>query len=140
MAMAACLSHELAASELYRRNEDRVRNRRTLIPALRRLTVTRLTSEWIELLGAVGVPCGPVNDLGEVFSDPPVIARGLKIQLPHSLGSAPGVASPIRLSKTPVEYRSAPPLLGEHTQTVLQTVLGLDDEAVDNLREKRIIR
>lgn len=133
-------AEQLATDDQYRRNEDRVKNRRTLIPLLRRLTVTRTTSEWIGLLSSVGVPCGPVNDLGGVFADPQVIARELQIHIPHSLGTAPGVASPMRLSKTPVEYRSAAPLLGEHTRSVLEAVLGLDEKAQEGLRNKGIIK
>ncbi|MCI0151416.1 CoA transferase [Paraburkholderia sediminicola] len=133
-------AEQLATDDQYRRNEDRVKNRRTLIPLLRRLTVTRTTSEWIGLLSSVGVPCGPVNDFGGVFADPQVIARELQIHIPHSLGTAPGVASPMRLSKTPVEYRSAAPLLGEHTRSVLEAVLGLDEKAQEGLRNKGIIK
>ncbi|PAV93878.1 hypothetical protein WR25_21308 [Diploscapter pachys] len=70
-----------------------------------------------------------------MFQDPQVLARGLAVNVPHPLaGSVPQVASPIRLSETPVEYRHAPPLLGEHTEAVLMDVLGLSGEAVQSLR------
>ncbi|MDL2425144.1 CoA transferase, partial [Pseudomonas sp. BAgro211] len=82
------------------------------------------------LLEQASVPCGPINDLAQVFADPQVIARGLRVDLPHPLaGSVPQVASPIRLSETPVEYRNAPPTLGQHTQEILEGVLGLDQAA-----------
>jgi crotonobetainyl-CoA:carnitine CoA-transferase CaiB-like acyl-CoA transferase len=71
------------------------------------------------------VPCGPINRLDAVFADPQVVARGLCVALPHPLaGTVPGVANPVRLSATPVVYRSAPPLLGQHTDEVLADWLG----------------
>lgn len=130
---------ELAVDERYRKNVDRVRNRSALISTLRRLTVQRTTKAWIEVLAAVGVPCGPVNDIKNVFADEQVIARGLKVDLPHTLGVAPGVASPMRLSATPVEYRAGPPILGEHTTSVLEG-LGIDAGELARLRGNGIIK
>ncbi|MNJ75901.1 Formyl-coenzyme A transferase [compost metagenome] len=86
------------------------------------------------------MPCGPINDLAQMFQDPQVVARGLAVSIAHPLaGSVPQVASPIRLSETPVEYRRAPPLLGEHTEAVLSDVLGLDAEAVHRLRSAGVL-
>ncbi|MNG12027.1 Succinyl-CoA:(R)-benzylsuccinate CoA-transferase subunit BbsF [compost metagenome] len=86
------------------------------------------------------MPCGPINDLAQMFEDPQVKARGLAIELPHALaGMVPQVASPIRLSETPVEYRSAPPLLGEHTLEVLQRVLGLEAGTVSALKASGVL-
>ncbi len=100
-------------------------NRAVLIPLLRQATVMRTTREWIERLEAAGVPCGPINRLDEVFADPQVVARGLRVDLPHPVaGTVPGVANPIRLSASPVAYRTAPPLLGQHTDEVLRDWLG----------------
>ncbi|MNE98098.1 Succinyl-CoA:(R)-benzylsuccinate CoA-transferase subunit BbsF [compost metagenome] len=100
----------------------------------------KTTAEWVLQLEQAGVPCGPINDLAQMFTDPQVKARGLAIEMPHSLaGSVPQVASPIRLSKTPVEYRNAPPLLGEHTQEVLQRVLGLGAGAVAAFKESGVL-
>jgi len=111
-------------------NAARVRHRAELIPLLRQATVMRTTREWIAALEAAGVPCGPINGLAEVFDDPQVIARGLRIDLPHPVaGTVPGVANPIRLSATPVAYDRAPPVLGEHTAEVLRDWLGLGDGA-----------
>ncbi|QCI10095.1 CoA transferase [Pseudomonas putida] len=116
-------------------NKQRVANRAELIPLIRQATVFKTTAEWVHQLEAAGVPCGPINDLAQMFQDPQVLARGLAVSMPHALaGSVPQVASPIRLSETPVEYRQAPPLLGEHTEVVLTEVLGLDAEAVQRLR------
>ncbi|MNP75067.1 Formyl-coenzyme A transferase [compost metagenome] len=86
------------------------------------------------------MPCGPINDLAQMFQDPQVLARGLAVSMPHALGgSVPQVASPIRLSETPVEYRRAPPLLGEHTEAVLGDVLGLDGDALGRLRSAGVL-
>ena len=121
-------------------NKQRVANRAVLVPLIRQATVFKTTAEWVSQLEAVGVPCGPINDLAQVFADPQVQARGLAMQLPHALaGLVPQVASPIRLSGTPVEYRNAPPLLGEHTQEILERVLGLDSVAVEALREAGVL-
>ncbi len=112
-------------------------HRAELIPLIRQVTVFKTTAQWVSGLEAAGVPCGPVNDLAQVFADPHVVARGLAIELPHALaGRVPQVASPIRLSETPVEYTRAPPLLGEHTAQVLpQALLGIGEEEITLLRE-----
>ncbi|MEE4890971.1 CaiB/BaiF CoA-transferase family protein [Pseudomonas alliivorans] len=116
-------------------NKLRVANRGELIPLIRQATVFKTTAQWVDELEAAGVPCGPVNDLAQVFADPQVLARGLAIELPHALGGRVAqVASPIRLSETPVEYRRAPPLLGEHTSEVLQALLGMSEDEVVALK------
>ena len=121
-------------------NKARVANREVLIPLIRQVTVFKTTAEWIATLEQAGVPCGPINNLAEVFADAQVQARGLRIDMPNSLGgSTPQVASPLRLSATPVEYRNAPPLLGEHTDTVLQRLLQLSAEQIAGLRHKAVL-
>lgn len=121
-------------------NKQRVAHRAELIPLIRQATVFKTTIEWVSALECAGVPCGPINDVAQVFADPHVQARKLRLDLPHALGgSVPQVASPIRLSMTPVEYRRAPPLLGEHTLEVLTGVLGLSDEHVMALREAGVL-
>ncbi|KYZ84773.1 CoA-transferase [Alcanivorax sp. KX64203] len=130
---------EWAADDRYATNRARVDNRDTLIPLMRQTTVMRTTREWIEVLEQAGVPCGPVNSIADVFQDPHVQARGMQLEMPHpSLGTVPQVASPLRLSASPVEYRTAPPLLGEHTDEVLAQTLGLSAEAIQRLRAERI--
>nr|WP_282706318.1 CaiB/BaiF CoA-transferase family protein [Pseudomonas syringae] len=121
-------------------NKLRVAHRAELIPLIRQVTVFKTTAQWVSELEAAGVPCGPVNDLAQVFADPHVVARGLAIELPHVLaGRVPQVASPIRLSETPVEYTRAPPLLGEHTAQVLQALLGIGEEEITVLREAGVL-
>ena len=103
-----------------------MKHRAELIVLLRQTTVMRTTHDWIVALEAAGVPCGPINRLDEVFADPQVIARQLRIDLPHAVaGTVPGVANPIRLSASPVAYDRGPPVLGEHTAQVLQQWLGV---------------
>ncbi len=106
-------------------NAARVENRAVLVPLLRQTTVHRSTDQWIADLEAANVPCGPINTLAQVFADPQVQARGLRVDLPHPVtGTAPAVASPLRFSKTPVQYRSAAPALGADTEAVLATLAG----------------
>ncbi|WP_439887018.1 CaiB/BaiF CoA transferase family protein [Pseudomonas sp. MBLB4123] len=130
----------LADDPRFSTNQARVAHRAELIPLIRQATVFKTTAEWIAQLEAAGVPCGPINDLAQVFADPQVQARGLRVELLHPLaGRVPQVASPIRLSATPVQYRNAPPLLGEHSEQVLQRWLGLDAEQVAALRRAGVV-
>ncbi len=104
-------------------NAARVAHRSELVPLLRQVTSQRSTAEWISALEAANVPCGPINTLEQVFADPHVRARGLQVNVPHpTVGSTPSVASPLRLSKTPVVYRRAAPGLGADTQRVLHAL------------------
>ncbi|WP_153774195.1 CaiB/BaiF CoA-transferase family protein [Pseudomonas sp. MNR3A] len=131
---------EWADDPRFATNKQRVAHRAELIPLIRQATVFKTTAEWVAELERAGVPCGPINDLAQMFQNPQVVARGLKVDVPHPLaGSVPQVASPIRLSETPVEYRRAPPLLGEHTEAVLRDVLGLDAGAVQVLRSAGVL-
>src|SRR6266508_493248 len=131
---------ELAADPRYAAMPDRIRNRSELIPLIREIMGRRVSKDWIEQLGAANVPCGPINNYKEVFDDPQVRHRGLKIEIPHSTGvPCPTVASPMRFSETPVEYKLPPPLLGEHTREVLGDLLGMRREELDRLAAKKII-
>ncbi|ENA29342.1 MULTISPECIES: CaiB/BaiF CoA transferase family protein [Pseudomonas] len=121
-------------------NQARVVHRMELVPLIRQVTVFRRTEEWIALLEAVGVPCGPINSVAQVFADKQVAARSLVFTMAHPLGqTVPQVASPIRLSRTPVEYRRPPPLLGEHTEQVLRYLLGHGDARVNAWRQAGIV-
>ncbi|MGZ5239201.1 MAG: CaiB/BaiF CoA transferase family protein [Caldimonas sp.] len=118
----------------------RVENRQLLVPMLRVETARRTTHEWIVLLEAAGVPCGPINNIAQVFEDPQIVARGMKIAMTHPLaGEIPLVASPIRMSETPPAYTLPPPRLGEHTRAVLGSVLALDEAACDRLAADGVI-
>nr|MDP2190307.1 CaiB/BaiF CoA-transferase family protein [Rhodoferax sp.] len=129
-----------AEDPCFKTNAARVEHRTALIPLMRQVTVGRTTHDWITLLENVGVPCGPINTLADVFADPQVQARGMKIEMTHPVaGIIPLVASPIRLSDTPVQYRSAPPQLGQDTHQVLREVLGLSEGAIDDLSKQGVL-
>jgi len=120
-------------------NAARVKNRSALIPLLRQATVMKTTAEWIALLENAAVPCGPINDLAGVFADPQVRHRGLHVEMPHAAGgNAPQVGNPIRFSATPIDYRLAPPLLGQDTDAVLRE-LGRDAADIAALRAAGVI-
>jgi crotonobetainyl-CoA:carnitine CoA-transferase CaiB-like acyl-CoA transferase len=130
----------LAADPGYRTNADRVARRGELVEAVATLMRGRTTRQWLDLLGAAEVPCGPINDLAQVFDDPQVRHRGLRLDLPHALaGSAPGVRNPVRFSRSAVEYERAPPTLGADTAAVLEARLGLDAAAVAELAARGVI-
>jgi len=136
---AAKLDH-LAADPRFVTNAGRVDNREAIIDLLKPVLAARATADWIALLEAANVPCGPINTVGQVFADPQAIARGLTISMAHAAaGPVDLVASPVRLTKTPPEYRSAPPLLGQHTDDVLNGVLGLSPEEIKKLRSDGVV-
>jgi crotonobetainyl-CoA:carnitine CoA-transferase CaiB-like acyl-CoA transferase len=111
---------DLAADPRYARNADRVRHRAALVPLLADLLKQRTRADWLAALEAAKVPCGPINDLAEVFADPQVQARCMTTTWAHPLaGAVELVSSPLKLSATPVTARRAPPLLGQHTDEVL---------------------
>jgi crotonobetainyl-CoA:carnitine CoA-transferase CaiB-like acyl-CoA transferase len=125
---------DLPADPRFTLNRDRVKHREILVPVIADIIKTRTTRAWIEVLEAAAVPCGPINAIAEVFEEPQAKARGLRNELPHgSGGTVPGVASPLRFSKTPVNDKVAPPLLGEHTRDVLTRVLEMAPEEVEAL-------
>jgi crotonobetainyl-CoA:carnitine CoA-transferase CaiB-like acyl-CoA transferase len=106
-------------------NAARVAHRDALIALLRSVTRLRTTAEWIALLEQAAVPCGPINRVDQVFADPHAVARGLRVDLPHpAAGRVSTVACPIRLSRSPVQYRRAPPMLAQHQREVLRDWLG----------------
>lgn len=131
---------ELASDIRYLTNTKRIENRETLIPQLKNIFVTRTMDEWISLIEPEGVPCGPINNLAQVFEHPQVIHRGMRIDLPHHLaGSSPLVANPIKYSATPIQYLKAPPTLGQHTKEILQRLAGMSELEIDDLKKSRVI-
>ncbi len=134
--LAAALGHPAWATDpAATTNAARVANRATLVPAIAAITRTRSTAAWIATLEAAGVPCGPINTLADVFADSQVQSRGTQVSMTHASGAEISlVANPIRMSETPVSYRSPPPLLGEHTEVVLAERLGLSGDDLAKLR------
>jgi crotonobetainyl-CoA:carnitine CoA-transferase CaiB-like acyl-CoA transferase len=131
---------ELAADARFRNNSDRVRYRDLLVPQVAAIMKQKSSAEWLVDLNAEGIPCGPINDIEQVFADPQVQHRGLQLELDHpDAGKVASVANPIRMSSTPVQYDRAPPLLGQHTDEVLQRLLGLDAQEVSRLQQDNVI-
>ena len=131
---------DLATDERFATNRARVGNRAVLGPILNEIIAAKPRAFWLEELERVGVPCGPINNLEQVFDDNHVQARGARQEVEHSVGgSIPTVANPIRFSESPIEYDQPPPLLGQHTDDVLAEMLGLDTAAIDRLRAANII-
>ena len=131
---------EWASDERFSTNPQRVKHRSELIALIHGMTVRRTTDEWVAAMEAAGVPCGPINTLDRVFADPQVQARGTRIEMPHPLSKDVAlVANPIRLSESPVQYRRAPPTLGQHTEEVLSDWLAASATEIDGLRAKKAI-
>jgi formyl-CoA transferase len=121
-------------------NRSRLANRDALVAIIAEAMKKRTTQEWMALLEAEAVPCGPINTIDQVFADPQVIARGLRFDLPHPVaGTVPQVANPIRFSRSAIAYAAAPPLLGQHTGEVLGGILGMTAEQVAALKERGVV-
>ena len=119
---------ELSQDDRFRSNPARVRNRTELIPILEKLFADKPVAEWMTRLHAEAVPVGPINDLAQVFADPHVQDREMKVTVEHPVaGPTPLVANPIRFSETKIEYNAPPPLLAQHTDDILERLLGLSD-------------
>ena len=130
----------LAADPRFETNGKRVENRTQLVPLLNDVFARRTTHEWVGALEAAGVPNGPINNIEQVFEEPQVIARGMKIELDHPLaGKVTLVASPIRFSGTPLEFKAPPPTLGEHTDDILRGLLGMSDAEIARLRADGVV-
>lgn len=133
---------ELSADARFSTNGGRVTNRDILIPLLEQIFLRKETTEWLNELDALSIGCGPINDVEQVFADPHVRERRMVVNMPHEAlagGEIPVVASPIRLSETPVSYRHAPPVLGADTEQVLKELLGLDKAVLKRLAKKNVI-
>jgi crotonobetainyl-CoA:carnitine CoA-transferase CaiB-like acyl-CoA transferase len=130
----------LADDPRFATNPARVKHREALIPLLAERIQQQPARHWADALEAAGVPCGPINDIGQAFADPQVQARGMRVDLPHpTAGTVPLVASPMRLSRTPPQYLRAPPTLGQHTDEVLAERLGYDAARIAALRAAGVI-
>lgn len=139
--LCGVLGHpEWADDARFSTNKSRQANRVELVRLLRTETLKRRTSDWVSAMEAADVPCGPINTLAQVFEDPQVQARGMRVQAEHaSAGAIPLVANPIKFSATPVDYRHAPPTLGQDTEAVLRDTLSLNAERIASLRANKVI-
>lgn len=131
---------ELAKNKQFQTNVDRVSNRDGLIPILAEVFGRKPVADWISALTKIGVPCGPINDLKQVFDDPHVQSREILRQMKHPrAGVMPFLANPIRFSETPASYDLPPPTLGEHTHSILSTNLKLSDREIEALANEGVI-
>ncbi|HEX7650054.1 MAG TPA: CaiB/BaiF CoA-transferase family protein [Noviherbaspirillum sp.] len=131
---------ELALDERFATNPMRVRHRDTLVPLLAEMVKTKTKQQWIDALEAAGVPCGPINNLDEVFENPQVQARRMRVDLPHPTGATVKlVGSPMKMSATPPAYDMPPPLLGQHTEEVLGELLGKSADDIAALKKSGVI-
>jgi len=131
---------ELTDDPRYATNPDRVRNRDTLRPRIEKALATRTSAEWTELLGAAGVPAGPVNSVPEALRHPQVAARDMVVELEHPVaGTLKTLGSPIKLSGNPPSIQRPAPVLGQHTDEVLAE-LGFGGDDIAALRAKSVVR
>jgi formyl-CoA transferase len=132
---------EWARDPRYATNAERVRRRAEIVPLIADVVRSRTRKAWLDALDAVGVPCGPINTLDQVFADPQTRARGMRLDLPHPLaGSVPQVRTPLGYSATPLAYDRAPPLLGADTAAVLADRLGLAPGTIEALAARGVIQ
>ena len=123
-------------------NDKRVHNRDELVSIIEAITQQKTKAHWLDGLAGLGVPAGPVNTVSEAFADPQVQHRNMRITMPHEhagSGTVDLIGNPVKLSKTPVSYRLAPPVLGEHTDQVLEELLNMGAEEHSSFREQGII-
>ncbi len=131
---------ELASDPRFATNAARVENRASIQEPITSAMKRRTTAEWIDALDRAGVPCAPINDLAQVFADPQVIARGLRIEVAHASGvDAPLVRGPIVYSESGLEFQTPPPTLGQHTERVLRDELGYAPADIAQLRAQGVI-
>lgn len=135
----AGLDH-LAHDPRFATNPQRVIHREELIPLVAEAMLQKTADQWLEELDRLKIPCGPINTLDRVFSDPQVQAREMVAEVPHpTAGSVKLVASPMKFSETPCGIDRHPPLLGEHTDEVLRRDLGYSEEEIARLRELAVV-
>lgn len=137
---AAIGREDLIADELFATNSSRVDNRKTLIPQLEAVLATRTTEEWVRVLSAAGVPVGPIQTVDQALADPQVVARGMVVEMQHpTAGLLKTVNCPIRLTRTPVSIRNAPPSLGQDTDKILSD-LGIAKNETAALHQTGVVQ
>ncbi|MDP7063500.1 MAG: CaiB/BaiF CoA-transferase family protein [Arenicellales bacterium] len=133
---------ELIDDERFVTNKARVQNREALTQILNDVMRQKPSAYWLEALEKIKITCGPINNIDQVFDDAQVAARGMKIEMNHpATGGEPLslIGSPSKMSVTEVSYRHAPPMLGQHTEEVLEELLGIDAAECNRLREQGVI-
>ncbi len=131
---------DLANKPEFRTNSGRVENKNKLIPLLEKLFQGRNRDEWINILNKAKIPCGPVYKMEEIFKDPQVLHREMLVKVKHpKIGELEMVGTPIKFSETPLKISKYPPLLGEHTEEVLNKLLGYSKKEIEKLRREKVI-
>ena len=131
---------EIADNPNFQTNEQRVINRESLIEHLSKILLSQPTVWWINQLETLDIPCGPINTLQEVFNHSQIKHRNLVRKIPDNCSKQIyTIASPINLSETPLQYRTAAPNLSEHCEQILSSELGYDSEKIQHLRENGIV-
>jgi crotonobetainyl-CoA:carnitine CoA-transferase CaiB-like acyl-CoA transferase len=131
---------ELACDPRFKTNPSRVENRAVLVGMISEITRTQTSDYWIEKLVKIHVPCGPIQNIKQVFEDPQVLARDMKLELEHpEIGVVPGIANPIKFSNCNQEYKKAPPTLGEDTEEVLRKLLNKNSEQIAILKAGQVL-
>ena len=125
---------ELADDPRFATNPARVKNREEVCAIVAELLLQQTNEYWLEQLEKHSIPCGPINRIDEVFNDPQLVHRGMRVQMPHPLsGEVELAGNPIQYSRTPVVTEKAPPMLGADSETILKQVLGYSDEQISTL-------
>ncbi|MGL6159819.1 CaiB/BaiF CoA transferase family protein [Microbulbifer sp.] len=131
---------QLAEQPAYATNAARVLAREQLVPLIEEATRRQEAAWWLEKLSDAHVPCGPINDLDQVFADPQVQARGMVLEQPHpQAGAVKTVRNPVIFSETALEYEQAPPVLGEHTEEILREWLGRSEAEIAEFKRENIV-
>lgn len=131
---------DLAIDPKWEKVTGRITGRSELIPQLAKTMLEKGMNEWITILEQHDVPCGPINNYQQVFADPHVIHRGIKVDTPYEDGSIIStIASPLRLQSTPPEYKRPPPKLGDSNFEILNQLLGYSEESIEQLKKEKII-
>jgi|TARA_B110000444_G_scaffold261546_1_gene315056 crotonobetainyl-CoA:carnitine CoA-transferase CaiB-like acyl-CoA transferase len=133
---------DLKSDPRYASNPLRIANRETLYDIMPVFMKRKTTEEWLVELGELKVPCSPVNNIEQVFEDPHVKYRGMRIEMDHPTagsGKVPLIGNPVKMSSTPPQYRLAPPTLGQHSDEVLRELLGFDEKQIQKLKNEKTI-
>jgi crotonobetainyl-CoA:carnitine CoA-transferase CaiB-like acyl-CoA transferase len=129
----------VAGDSRFATNSARLANRDSLVQQIEHLLRTKCRDEWLLALEEAGVPAGPINTVAQALADPHVVSRGMSFSMQHSIGvPVPQIANPIKFSRTAIEYRRPPPMLGEHTAEVLASI-GLTDKSQEELHAAGVI-
>ncbi len=132
--------NELINDDKFSTNAARVTNRKLLVGKLNRLFTTQNAKYWVDIFDEVGLASGPINEMDKVFENEQVKSREMYIELPHPIDNKVSILnSPIKIPTAPATIHKAPPTLGEHTEEILQEMIGIDGDTIAKLRDKGVL-